>query len=82
MKVAVTAEDITKGMPGDFRECPIALALNRTTNQSWFVGTTTAWRKGSPTGDDVQLGDSVRAFIDRYDSGEVVDPFEFEFPDD
>ena len=82
MKIQVTAEDIVVGRQrmghawDASQNCPIALAVKRATNAP-KVRVSTQWIYG--WGDAVNLPPHAMAFISRFDRGEAVEPFEFEF---
>lgn len=80
MNVSVTAHDIENGDPNLCGFCPIARALERQTGIPWLVHADKARPLMSAPGSYIDLPDEAILFITRYDAGEPVEPFDFEFP--
>lgn len=85
MKIQVTMEDITKGTV-DPCHCPVARALSRHFNYAgvWedaegYDGyeLVLAVEEKSPT-ITIPAPDEVKAFVNNYDDGKAVVPFEFD----
>lgn len=80
-KIQVTEEDIMKGRPRAYCECPIALALIRVFGQSRVCGVTGQTIDIAECGwadDEIPLPSECAKFVNRFDTGELVGPFEFE----
>lgn len=82
MLIRVTQEDIDHGQRGFCATCPVALAATRAAGReirigysTWLAGTVTGWLQGERSG---PLPKAVSEFIDRFDAGDPVQPFEFE----
>ncbi|HYT44605.1 MAG TPA: hypothetical protein VEP90_19905 [Methylomirabilota bacterium] len=83
MIVKVTQENIDNGTAADCRACPIALAvLSATKLEGKFnkvsVARCSVWFVTPEDVFDYKLPESARMFIQRFDSGQMVYPFEFE----
>lgn len=83
IKVEVTQGDISDGVRGSPRYCPIALAVRRSGNTRAFVGGYRVSRLGGigpldPYGQSADLPSSARRFVACFDQGLVVDPISFE----
>jgi len=77
--IAVTAEDIANGDPGNCSTCPVALAISRETGlDASFLDVD----QEEIIIDEGQLTCPivVQQFISRFDNGKPVDPFTFELP--
>lgn len=74
MKITVTAEDIEKGKPAAAEQCALALACRRAglVNASVDNDTIDFWLGSA------QLPASAQLFIEMFDGGLEVEPFEFE----
>lgn len=73
--VNVTQEDIDKGKKGSCSQCPVALAGIRSVGKSFYVGPTMfAFRFNWIA----ELPKCVVDFIERFDSGQPVQPFTFD----
>lgn len=70
--VRVLERHIKTGVSG-LRRCPVALALCAAGFKDVVVGNDRA----SVNGDDVELPQRVQRFIERFDVGDNVKPFEF-----
>jgi len=81
MKIRVTSEDIAKGQRCNARFCPVALALQRTTNNPNIVAIGNWGYDTRKLSSQFDLPMKVMRFIDAFDSGNPVEPFEFEMPD-
>ena len=75
MKIKVTKKDIKNGLPCSDSSCPIALAVRRTlkhreivTVDSLYVGI---------NGKYSRLSKRAIRFVEKFDSNEIVKPFEF-----
>jgi hypothetical protein len=86
MKICVTAEDIKKGRRGSPKRCPIALATKRACGVRAVVGTDgTMWVETSSACVEISLSLAAMNFVDDFDLGLAVGPFEFDVnfePDD
>ena len=76
MKIEVTAQDIASGKRVDCDCCPLALALNRATNDVWHVTKAEAYRRGPVR--PITLPPPARKFIADFDACNPVFPFTFE----
>lgn len=73
MRVRVTAEDIRLGKRMDCLDCPVARALQRAVGRSVRV-----YASEKMAGQKVyRLPTSAARFIDQFDIGKKVRPFEF-----
>jgi len=75
--VNVTETDIRRGRPRSLTECPVALALCRTTHQRWYVTDEHCvnWDdppRGFPTSSEIVH------FMRAFDRLEPVQPFSFD----
>lgn len=82
MLVTVTQQDIDKGRKGSPTECPIALALQRSTGNVWAVSTIDAVPTSTPimariANATVALPASARSFVGAFDCGLNAEPFSF-----
>lgn len=85
MKIKVTAEDISNGVPGNPYTCPIALAAKR----AGFIGVAVGSCSLDGGGDIIPLPIRARDFISAFDSYAGSDrsdryplePFEFDVPE-
>ena len=77
MRVQVKQAHIDAGIPRHASYCPIALALKEQTGELWTVTDDVAYpdKLTAPLG---ELPVQVREFILAFDTGEPVQPFEFE----
>jgi len=94
MKITVTAEDIAQGEPKDAIYCPVARALTRVWDRPAWVcwGTATYFADRAPDSSlefptflvsfKFDLPDQVNEFIERFDEGDTVEPFEFDIADE
>lgn len=80
MIIAVTEKHILKGVHCDKSGCPIALAMHDAGLRGVLVGGDYMMFKTGFFSKKKVAGapDSVTRFVDHYDSGEEVFPFEFE----
>lgn len=77
MKIHVTQKHIDEGVRTDCENCPVAKAITEATKHHAVVDQdlicwTPYYRHDVPT------PPAVREFIDRFDSGRMVEPFTFE----
>ena len=72
--VKVTQEDIDNGWQFEGYACPIAIALTRATGMPWCVCNEKA---GNEDVGMIELPFDARVFIEAFDRGEVVQPFQF-----
>jgi hypothetical protein len=89
MIVHVTQEDIDNATPRDPHTCPVALAMNRAYNRD--VAWVGPWILGFHNYHNTPLSFSqslywntppeVQTFINTYDRGTAVEPFDFELSD-
>jgi hypothetical protein len=77
MTIHVTEQDIAAGTPGHPSRCPIGLALTRYTGRTWIVEPTCVHEDGLLF--EVALPQSAERFQSRFDFGDPVEPFSFEF---
>ena len=82
MKIPLTQKHIDDGVKGSCGWCPAALAINDATggNKVSVDPKRTCWGT-KPNGHwkhCIDTPPAVREFLDRYDSGLPVEPFEFE----
>lgn len=78
MKIIVTAEDIAAGRQSEPSDCPIALAIARVFGERVLVCPERLMSiEPYP---ELQLPAKVADFINRFDDGLEVAPFEFELP--
>ena len=77
MKISVTQEDIEQGQRENCNYCPVALAIKRVV-KPWdmAVGTSTCGINAH----SYTLPTVAMMFIDSFDKGLPVQPFEFELP--
>lgn len=76
MKIKVKQCHIDKGEVGVFSKCPVALAISEVTGDRTLV-TPYAICSGSVK-NRVRTPHEVRIFMKKFDSGDPVEPFEFE----
>ena len=74
--VSVTADDIANGKPGECCGCPVYLAVRRVLPDVSGVGPGRVWLTGGRR--PITLPDDAEDFIERYDRGHRVEPFEFD----
>lgn len=82
MLIEVTKDDIDRGLPNDACLCPLALALKRTTGNTWQVGYSEAVCAIQPSV-KFDLPPEAIEFVDRFDNGPIdaddtLRPFKFE----
>lgn len=83
MKIKVTPEDIAQGKRGDATCCAVALAARRAGLQGVRVdGDGMTWGTDSSNEGFSSISDAVHYFIEKFDAGQLVDPFEFEINTD
>ena len=84
---SVSGSHIRRGEPRSCGKCPIALAVAEHLDPSWTVEvapTVIFFRRKEPgqyAHIRVRAPESVRTFIQHYDTGMAVVPFEFELPE-
>ena len=79
IKISVTQEDIDNGWRRSCNCCPIALATRRVSGwKAPCVGNSLLWDDGDPHSYMLELPMVALDFINRYDVGDAVTPFEFE----
>jgi hypothetical protein len=78
--VRVTQEDIDEGTKGDCTFCPIALAVDRALGGECCVAVTIfdVYITENAHAEVFPLPSEARQFIQRFDKGKPVSPFEFE----
>lgn len=83
MKIKVTQQDIDYGTQQSCSRCPIALAINRLScvKKVLVSSTTIMVYVEDSAGDIYRLPDEACSFVDRFDNGKFVMPFEFDIPD-
>jgi hypothetical protein len=75
MTIQVTQEDISNGRRASCTDCPIALGLDRSLGfRCDGVGSLFA----QISGEDIALPPNALNFLNRFDAGLPVQPFEFE----
>ena len=84
MRIAVTEDNIKEGRIKDGTMCPIALAMrDRALARPWVETTLIGYAIEHPKDRITQIvgtpPKAVGDFIERFDGGEAVSPFEFEF---
>lgn len=80
MKIEVTQEDISNGIPDDCDYCPIALAAKRAGMESVLVYNSRIIARDEEV--DAPLSIRARRFVRRFDAGLRVKPFNFEVRND
>ena len=78
MKIRVTEEHIRKGLPTDCEFCPVAIAVAEAygvNHDQVSVDDDSIWVLGEGTAPSPK---EVLAFIEAFDEGYAVGPFEFE----
>jgi hypothetical protein len=75
VKIQVTDEDILEGVPKSGRWCAVARAAKRAGVPVLEVTNTGIY---TPAGSVYVLSREVTDWIDRFDLGQLVEPFEFE----
>lgn len=73
MKFKISQRHISEGKPDDPCGCAIALAVEEQLHCPIYVGTSILCTEGQ----EFPLPPNARAFIQRYDNGLPVEPFEF-----
>lgn len=73
LRVTVTQEDITSGVPGDNKLCPVARAINRLLPNA-LVYTLAMFTHGDST---YRIPAAAMKFVNSFDRGELVEPFSF-----
>lgn len=76
--VQVTPDDIEAGIPGDPCRCALGTALLRVTGRLWILDGTACARETESLF-TVPLPQSCERFQSRFDFGDPVEPFTFEF---
>ena len=80
-RVVVTDKDISKGIPGSYRNSPVSLAMSRAIGRSISTSPLEvggfAWDYDDP-GWQIDLPQFVASKIIRHDQGGGMVPFEFE----
>ena len=80
--ITVRQEDIVKGIRRSPVRCPVALGLAaQWPKYGWLVERDAITHECGWPGKKYTTRAEVLLFIERYDAGESVEPFEFEFPD-
>ena len=76
-KIHVTAEDIANGVREASKACPIALALHRETGLD-AINVLSKWKSLThPMMAYIDLPRSALIFMERFDEGMAVNPFNF-----
>jgi hypothetical protein len=75
LTIEVTQEDIERGVKQECWDCPIALALFRTTGKEWSVAPSSCRELGTLT--DYIFPAEATEFIRSFDLGYPVSPFSF-----
>jgi hypothetical protein len=79
VKVQVTAADIERGVAGDDCKCPVALAIRRATGIPTSVGDgVIVIDYATPQQVEIWSPEDVAHFVEEFDLGHDVEPFEFE----
>ena len=80
MKVQVTKEDITSGVPNHQADCPLAKAITRATGKPTGVMITHYYYIEDDIDQIHKLPQIAYEFRKNFDGGVAVQPFEFEIP--
>lgn len=75
IKIKVKKTDIQRGLMGQARFCPIAIATKRATKRRHFVAVAGSFMEIGRK--RFQAPQAVQTFVKRFDSGKSVEPFEF-----
>jgi hypothetical protein len=81
MRIAVTADHIARGIPKDPRTCPVALAIRSALPSMKYISvvfSTAFLLRDSMREYEAFLPEEVVIFVDDFDNGLPVFPFEFE----
>lgn len=82
LHVSVTAEDIRQGRPSAVSDCPVALALRRALEEAGmkpWAGVCPGHFHWPSHENEVPWPDErVQKFINSFDAGQPVEPFEFD----
>ena len=79
MKVQVEQRHIDAGVPYRPFLCPVSLALTSATHGLWGVNWQSAMRGDGEVVEEVKLPKEAQHFVQNFDIGLHVEPFEFEF---
>lgn len=80
LHINVTKRDIQRGTRGRATDCPVALAISRKLKNVDYVSvgqTCASWYTKEEAMKDTPLPPEVTEFIQRFDSGEPVEPIRF-----
>ena len=83
MKITVTKVDIDKGEPRTANNCPIARAVGKLTKKfkpAVGLDTISFYNSNSDRQFIMKMPSSARAFVQKFDNFEKVEPFEFSIP--
>lgn len=75
MIAKITADDIEKGLQRKGRECPIARAIKRETEDYCYVGSTYIYVNKAP-GVEFDCDMKLTQWVNDFDEGNEVEPFE------
>ena len=79
MRVKVTQDHIDRGLRSHTRCCPLALALQSATGNIYIcVGSSLVWDTNKPGEIYGHISTRAEHFVEDFDNGEPVVPFEFE----
>lgn len=78
MKISVTQAHINEGVPKVGAQCPIALAIKEATGANAYVGNSEIFLDNPETERGIPHSPTISSFIDAFDDGLPVQPFEFE----
>lgn len=81
MKISVTQEDINEGTPQDCWSCPIARAVQRATGFDWVEVDGMYVEAGGVPQKSCELPAEARRFVNKFDDGRYVEPFDFFLPE-
>ena len=76
-QVSVTRHDIERGIPGDAFCCPVMLACLRSVPMA-LSASPWSLEVGTPNQGFVELPPEVTNWMEQFDGGRPVEPFEFE----
>lgn len=83
IKIKVTEEDIKKGKRFNSACCPVGLACQRVLHKNWAEVFEFLTLRQTENGLRIYFEmQGVAGFISKFDSGETVQPFEFELPEE
>lgn len=79
MKISITQSDIDQGKRHEARFCPIAMAASRAFHRDIWIGWIRGYSHPHVSPEVVfSLPADARVFVQEFDDGKEVQPFEFE----